>query len=251
MNNSYYHCMFCRSNFEVMPDGGKCPICSFPINNNRVIIDKDNGCEAFLVKIGSEIALKNMRDGNFWLQAPRYFQENFENEARDDIFDSAFDYVELDSGIPVGNENCKIATNQNMYRILCFGYISVRNGIIEVPDERMKLFGTHFSYVSARRLQTAFETLAKEKQVDASFGEVHYLGDTYKGIYTPFCKLPKFTYQNEKRLVFISEEYTKWNELQRDEVHLGNISSWFSKPVPVDVLYQRLHMKEFTEVILD
>ena len=247
MGIGVYHCMFCRSNFEIMPGNGKCPVCSFPLNRNPVGIETGDSHEAFLVKIGSETALQNMRNGNFWLQSPKYFQVNFENEARDDVYESAYDYVELDSGEPTDSENCILSKNQHLFRILCFGYISVKNGILEIPDERMKLFGTHFSYVPTRRLCFAFETAAEEKQVDASFGEVHYLGATYKGVYTPFCKLPKFEYQNERRLVFFGERYSRWDELQRDEIHLGDIRSWCSKPVPTDVLYRGLTMDEFIE----
>lgn len=250
MNKGKYHCMFCRSDFPDFPKGGKCPKCDFPMNPIQTYMDGPVR-DALLVKIGSEFALNNMRDGNFWMQSPKYFQIHFENEARDDVFESAFDYVELSSTKPDQPVSSIASNTQNLYRILCFGYIFVEDGRLQKPDERMRLFGSHFSYVNTQRLISAFKQAAEQKDVKFDFGGVHYLGGDYKGVYTPFCKMPKFAYQEEQRAVFYSEQYASIDECEKDTVNLGDIGEWFSKPIPIEKLYQGLSMDDFIEVLLD
>lgn len=250
MNKGKYHCMFCRSDFSDFPKGGKCPKCDFPMNPIQTYMD-GSVRDALLVKIGSEFALNNMRNGNFWMQSPKYFQIHFENEARDDVFESAFDFVELDAAIPDKPISSVASSTQNLYRILCFGYIFVENGRIQKPDERMRLFGSHFSYVNTQQLMSAFKQAANQKNVKFDFGGVHYLGSSYKGVYTPFCKMPKFSYQEEQRAVFYSEQYASKHECEKDIVSLGDIGEWFSKPVPIDVLFEECTIEDFKKAILD
>ena len=245
-----YHCMFCRSDFSAFPQNGNCPKCGFPMNQIQTYMDGPIR-DALLVKIGSEFALNNMRSGNFWMQSPKYFQIHFENEARDDVFESAFDYVELNLTEPNQPVSSIASNTQNLYRILCFGYIFVENGHIQKPDERMRLFGTHFSYVNTQRLISAFQQAAEQKGVKFDFGGVHYLGNDYKGVYTPFCKMPKFAYQEEQRAVFFSEQYASIDECEKDIVSLGDIGEWFSKPIPIDVLFNECTIEDFKRVILD
>lgn len=250
MKNYKYHCMFCRSDYADFPMGGKCPKCGFPMNRIQTYMEGPMR-DALLVKIGSEFALNNMRKGNFWMQSPKYFQIHFENEARDDVYESAFDFVELDSTTPDQPVSSVASSMQNLYRILCFGYIFVEDGRIQKPNERMRLLGSHFSYVNTQRLVATFKQAAEQKNVKFDFGGVHYLGSSYKGIYTPFCKMPKFSYQEEQRAVFYSEQYALIDDCEKDTVSFGDIGEWFSKPVPIDELYQEHPLEKLTKIILD
>ncbi len=245
-----YHCMFCNTDYIELPEGAICPKCGFPMNRDpaRFVVENKG---AILVKIGSPDALNNMRQGNFWMQSPASFQTHFDNEARDDVYESAFDYIEMDKDSPDGIAYSSFFTDQNKYRILCFGIIRVNDGLIERPDERIKLFGTHFSYVSSQRLAQAFSEAATERNAHCQIGGINYISDSYKGIYTPFCKLPKFSYQVEHRIVFCSEAYLAWDACQRDEISIGDISSWFSKPIPIEELFAGYTFDELKEVIID
>ena len=263
-----YKCMMCKKIFFNYPEHGICDNCGHQIemkkNRLRVCGEK----KMILIKISDETAITSMNAGTFWFQSPKFYQNYKGNDAIGDVNECAFEtildvsldqlrkYVNLSKGEVFEKDGNKYrfekilngtvyvsSVYQNCYRLLCFYMLQIdENNRIIKPDEKMKLFGTHFSIIKNRlMLEEEIGNYIKNANYDlAEIGTViEYITDKYRGIYTPSCKFEKYAYQNEYRIILGSLKYGKMPEEEKKIVNLtGNeMDKIMTEPIPIERLW--------------
>lgn len=276
-----YSCMFCKKQFSTYPETGICDICGMPINSEkcRYLVNASNQF-CITIKIGDEQALNNMRNGEFWFQSPKYYQSFVENDAVGDVNECAFDYIynisEKDIEkymhiIPgekiilegkewildkiMNGKFCVHSVYQNNYRLLCFYQLHMdeKRHFIK-PDERMRLFGTHFSIVKDRdKFEKIVGKYVESVNYDLFFlpTSIAYLYDTYRGVYTPGCKFKKYEYQNEYRFILGSSQYGKLPEMEKKVIHLPEVKKEdiLTEPIPLDFLWSTSSLDDIVDLM--
>lgn len=116
------------------------------------------------------------------------------------------------------------------------------NGNIIKPDEKMKLFGSHFLIIKNRPMfeEKLREYIIREGNGLAGMGTpVAYVTDKYRGIYTPGCKFDKYRYQNEYRFILLSIEFDKLPPKEKKVVNLSadNMDEIMTKPIDIGKLW--------------
>lgn len=275
-----YTCMYCKKLFDELPVLPICDICGMPINVKKVKhIYDDKTKYGIIIKISDEKVLNSMRNGEFWFQSPKYYQNFKENDTIGDVNECAFEYV-LD--VPInkiseyfglrpgtvinydGKEyifekilNGMIYVSsryQNNYRLLCFYILNIdENYKIVKPDEKIKLFGTHFSIIKNRnRFIQILGEYAESSEYDLFFlpTPIAYIADSYRGVYTPGCKFDRYAYQNEYRFVLCSSEYAKLPEKEKKIIKLNKVmeENIFSEPIPIDLLWKAPTIEELSKI---
>ncbi len=230
-----YYCMWCGKPLEALPIDGKCPICHqdrFRFIERYVESDPHN---VQLIKISSANVINNMRAGNLWFQSPHCFNEyqGDGEKVRKDIHDSR--YSSIDENAYVEDKNV------DTYRLLCFYALKVDTdgNFLETPNNELKEFGAFYSIVDIEtllvRLKTYLSSLNEEVNYIANW--VNYLGDSYSGAYSPFSKFPKDSYQNEFRIVLISNTFLSYGkDPYKTSQLMADLSEVFSEPQPLDNL---------------
>ncbi len=267
-SNEVYSCMLCNKIFASYPENGKCDICGTSIDNRTLRLTTLEDSKRILIKISDENAINSMRNGVFWFQSPKYFQNYQGNDAIGDVVECAYekvldisqDLIETHSSRGKGDiveidgqmykyersENGKVYVSsvyQNYNRLLCFYSLYLdENGKIIVPDEKMKQFGSHFSIIIDRpvlekRIKSYIGKL--DYNVEYRAVSVNYLSEKYNGIYTPSCKFDKYKYQNEYRIILQSENYNKMPEEQKVVINIEKegMSTIMTNPIPIERLW--------------
>lgn len=272
--------MYCKKQFEEIPDPPVCDVCGMPLNTEQVRFTYNKRFYAITIKISDETALNSMRKGTFWFQSPKYYQEFVGNDAIGDINESAFEYildlpvaqVEGYIGLRGGDKisvegrefilqrilNGKLYVSsiyQNNYRLLCFYTLHLNDDLSFIkPDERMRQFGSHFSIVNNRnRFVEILGHTVENAKYDINFlhTSIAYISDKYRGVYTPGCKFKKYSYQNEYRFILCSPEYGKLPEKEKKIVYLPEVEKEeiLSEPLPIDLLWDANSFKEIETAI--
>lgn len=198
-----YRCMWCGNIFDTLPKDGKCLNCHRDGLRllGRYVVTNPHFSQ--IIKISSAEVINSMRKGNLWFQSPRYFQEYVGDgqKARADIHDAKYSYIGKSGNID--------DTNADTYRLLCFYSLNVdkEGKFLEKPNEKLREFGDYYSIVDLETLLSQIKNhiVGLNKNVGYVANWVNYLTEQYSGVYSPFCKFPEFSYQNEFRIVLLSE----------------------------------------------
>lgn len=241
-SNTVYHCMLCHQTYDYLPQDGECLICHQK-KLRFVKLDIINPHFSQIIKIQSSEIINSMRAGNLWFQSPRCFHEYSGDgqQARADIHDAKYSYI--DKNAYVHDENA------DTYRLLCFYSLNVDTdgNFLEKPDKRLLDFGDCFSIVGIETLLAKVKSylidLNKEISYVANF--VYYLLENYSGVYTPFCKFFEYSYQNEFRIVLLSDKFISLGKKPYITIPLiSNLSNVFSEPIPLTKLFSVKKLKD-------
>jgi hypothetical protein len=230
-----YRCMWCGKTTDTFPKDGKCLNCH---QEGLRLVGKyvvNNPHFSQIIKISSAEAIKSMRMGNVWFQSPRYFQEYSGDgqEARADIHDAKYSYIGES-----GNIDDK---NADTYRLLCFYSLNVNKegDFLEKPSEKLRKFGGYYSIVDLETLLSQVKNyiINPNNKVGYVANWVNYLTEIYSGVYSPFCKFPEFSYQNEFRIVLLSDIFLSLkNEPYKTFPPIKGFNEVFSEPQSLDGL---------------
>ena len=233
--HNVYYCMWCHRTFDMLPADGKCPYCHqdrICLPGRYVVRNQHN---VQIIKISSAGVINNMRTGSLWFQSPRIFHE-YEGDGkkvRKDIHNSRYSRIDEKGYI--------VDKNVDTYRLLCFYTLNVdaEGNFLKKPNKRLKEFGNCYSIVDIKTLLAQLESylITLNKKVDCFHDWVTYLRKNYSGAYSPFCKFPKDSYQDEFRIVLLSDAFLSLGkEPYKTSQSIGNLSAVFSEPQPLDNL---------------
>lgn len=239
-----YICMWCGKMYDNPPQDGECSRChQKKLRKGNIVVANQHS--SLLIKISSEKVLKSMRNGSLWFQSPKYFREYSGDgqTVRTDIHEARYSYIDKQHGYVEDS-------NANAYRILCFYSLDVNaNGdFLNAPDKQLSDFGDYYSLVDIKTLLKKIKSHLLSQRKNISYGAdfVKYLTDKYSGIYTPFCKFSDFTYQNEFRIVLLSNHFLNLDEKEPYITHpsLKNLSNVLLEHKPLSILLNAKNMKE-------
>jgi hypothetical protein len=208
--------MWCGHCHIAFPNDGKCLKCH-QNGLREAICEPINTHNAQIIKIHSADVINSMRAGNLWFQSPRYFQEYSGDGqiARADIHDAKYSYIDENGGVD--------DRNADTYRILSFYSLDVddQGNILKKPDIRLQEFGSSYSIIDVTTLITEIKnyTISLNKRISFVANWAYYLLENYTGAYSPFCKFQEYAYQNEFRIVLLSNTFLS---LQQKEPYITN-----------------------------
>lgn len=232
--NNIYYCMWCGSTFDFHPKDDKCLNCRQK-GLRFVTYEMSNPYSTQIIKIQSAEVLESMRNGNLWFQSPRCFQE-YKGEgqiARADIHDAKYSYIDK-SGY-IDNKNV------DTYRLLCFYSLDVDEeyNFLRKPDNRLREFGEYYSIIDVMTLLAKIKDhiVSLDKKISYVANWVNYLSQNYSGTYSPFCKFPEYSYQNEFRIVLLSDMFLSIRQAPYiTSPPLKNLDEIILKPQSIDGL---------------
>ena len=214
---------------------------------NDSVQSKGCGTVFIYLKIGSKVALDNMRKGNWWFRHPAYFQYeetcNHDKE-RGDATDSQFaekmhftydlqQHIQTNVGcIPPQTISQDIFIDRpeseiDCDRILCFYRLEVDDaGKCAVVSHKMKQFGDYFSIVDIDRL---IDCLSNTDSVFTK-DDANYYATDYSDLIGPFGKPTDYRHQNEFRLRLTNKRYGK--QIQ-DDKHIQELRQLHKKAISI------------------
>ena len=240
----FFVCMWCGHLHNTFTKDGKCLNCH-QNGLREAIYELTNPHKTQIIKIHSVDVLNSMRAGNLWFQSPRYFQE-FSGDgqiARADIHDAKYSYIDMDGGVD--------DKNADTYRILSFYslFVDDQGNILKKPDIRLQEFGSSYSIIDVTTLITEIKNyiISLNKKISFVANWAYYLLENYTGAYSPFCKFQEYGYQNEFRIVLLSNTFLS---LQQKEPYKTNppiakLDKIILPPQPIEIL---LNAKKIDEV---
>lgn len=236
--------MVCGKTYDTLPKDGECPNC---LQKRLKFVDNyivNNPHSAQTIKIHTADIITNMRRGNIWFQSPRTFHEYLGNgkAARADIHDARYSYISKNGY--VDDENI------DTYRLLCFYSLDVdgEGNFITQPDDQLRDFGESYSIVDRETLLVRIKNyiIDSNRVIHYVAHWINYLGQEYSGAYSPFCKFPEFSYQNEFRIVLLSNEFISLGkEPYKTIPPIENLGRVFSEPQPLENL---LHARNINDL---
>jgi len=230
-----YYCMWCGSTFDTSPENVECPVCHRTCWRalGRYVLRNQHWVQ--IIKISSADVIGKMRNGSLWFQSPQSFQKysGEGQKARADAYDSRFSYINKSRYVE--------DQNSDTYRLLCFYSLIVNEDgdFLERPDKRLGEFGDRYSIVDITTLLTLIKEHIVEpnKKISSVANWINYLRENYSGVYSPFCKFPKFRYQNEFRIVLWSNLFFSLRaEPYKPRLPAKGLYDVFSEPRPLDEL---------------
>jgi hypothetical protein len=234
--------MLCSYKSPIYPINGECPAC----HRKRlkfITYEERNPHKAQIIKIHNADVLNSMRSGNLWFQSPRFFHEYKGNgqKARADIHDARYSYIDK-----TGYFDDKDADS---YRILCFYTLDVdeEGNLLNKPSEDLRNFGNSFSIVDVETLLVSIKNylVATNKKISYVANWVNYLLKNYSGAYTPFCKFSKFSYQNEFRIVLLSNTFLPLGDNPyKTDPPMNNFGKVILEPQLIDRLYTMKNLND-------
>jgi hypothetical protein len=241
-----YYCMWCGSVYDYLPKDGECLKCHQRQLQYIKKLDNNNMHPRQIIKLQSSEVIESMRNGNYWFQSPRYFQEYSGDGkvARMDMHDAKYFYV--DKGRYIDDKNA------DKYRLLCFYSLNVDDSgnFLKPFDERLSQFGECFSIVDLETLLIELQKYIKSGNNNMSYvgNDVKYIReDRYSGFYSPLCKFSKFDYQNEFRIVLLSDTFLSLGDFNpyKTIAPTNNLGSVIGEPQPIDILLRAKNINDF------
>jgi len=230
-----YWCMWCGKTTDTFPKDGKCSNCRQEglQSIGRYVVNNPHFIQ--IIKISSAQVINSMRTGNLWFQSPRYFQEyaGAGQKARADIHDARYSFIGKSGNID--------DANADTYRILCFYSLNIdkEGNILQKPSEELSEFGDYYSIVDLKTLLSQIQNhiMSLNKIMGYVANWVNYLTEKYSGIYSPFCKFPELSYQNEFRIVLLSNSFLPLKKHPYKTIPpIKGFEKVFSEPQSIDRL---------------